>query len=410
MIIAGWLMLPDEGRSVRLELGFIEVRDGHITEVELGDPVFMPDRGGPGTIICPGFIDAHVHLPQFPCIGAHGMELLDWLARVIFPAEARWEDAAVAAAQAEASIRAMLSFGTTSFAAYATVHHAGARAAIRVGHEFGVRAMIGQVLMDREAPAELIRPAEQLLEEASQLRGLGRVEAAITPRFAISCTPELLAGAGRLSAELRAPIQTHLAETERECERVTELFGGTRYAKIYDEAGLLNDRTILGHGIRLDEEDRGLLRARGSVIAHCPTANLFLGAGSLDRAATDKAGVRLALGSDVAGGPDRSMVRVARAMLETARWRDDAAPSPGECWWQITAGNAGALGFADAGRLATGQPADLVLIEPDAPLGLGAEGATDPRDPLAALLYGWDDRWVRRTLVRGEVVYSAPGA
>jgi len=400
-------MLPDPSGSVRLELGYLEIDRGVITGVEFGDPIFMPDLGGPETIVCPGFVDAHVHLPQFRSIGADGLTLLDWLDRVVFPAEARWSDADLAYAETHRVIEHLASFGTTALAGFATVHHESARNAIRAAHELGVRAIIGQVLMDRGAPTELVRPADQLLDEAASLRGLGRVEHAITPRFAITCSEELLAGAGRLAAALSAPIQTHLAETREERGRVAELFPARSYTRVYDDCGLLGPRSILAHGIWLDPADRSLLADRGAVVAHCPTANLFLGAGSMDRGAAMASGVRQALGSDVAGGPDRSMVRVARAMLETARWRGDEPPTPRECWWQITEGNARSLGFHDAGRIEPGRPADLVLVEPDVDLPLAR--AEDPRDPLAVLLYGWDDRWVRRTLVAGETRYSAPG-
>jgi len=404
LIVSGWLMLPDDRGSVRLELGSVRIEGGRIAEIEQGDPIFMPDLGGPSTVVCPGFVDAHVHLPQFGSIGADGLELLDWLDRVVWPAEARWEDPDLAASRTERAIRHLLAFGTTSLAAYTTVHHDSTRAAIRVAHELGIGGVIGQVLMDRGAPDELTRPAAQLLDEAASLRGLGRIRHAITPRFALSCTKELLAGAGALACDLGATIQTHLAETRDECSRVAELFPGRSYTQVYDDAGLLGPRSILGHGIWLTAEDRSLLHARGAKLAHCPTANLFLGAGSMDRSATEQSGVLLALGSDVAGGPDRSMVRVARSMLETARWRGAPPPAPRRCWWQITAGNAEAIGLDDAGSIEPGRSADLVLIEPNIDLGL--TDPDDPRDPLAVLLYGWDDRWIARTLVAGRVMYS----
>lgn len=406
MLITGTLLLPDHrvGRNgVRLAAGSLLVRNGRIAEVREGDPADEPDLGGDDTLILPGFIDAHLHLPQFDSIGEDGMELLEWLERVVYPAEARWADPDFAGAMALRACRHLAPFGTTGIAAYLTVHHEASLAAARAVEAFGLRAVVGQTLMDREAPADLTRPALRLLAEADafveSLKGRTRIEAAVTPRFAIACTPELLAGAGAIAKRTGSIVQTHLAETEVECRRVAELFDGTPYTEVYERAGLLGERTILGHGIRLDAAQRATLARTRSVIAHCPTANAFLRAGSMDRAGLLRDGVRLALGSDIAGGPDRSMVRVARAMLETAKARGDNPPDAAECWRQITAGNADALGWADSGRIAPTAWADLVLVTPDVPW-------RDAPDPLARLLYAWDDRWIAATLAAGRTVYA----
>lgn len=415
MLIAGWLMLPGEGRSVCLARGHVRIKSGRITEVSREAPIFPPELGGDSTIICPGFIDAHVHLPQFDSIGAEGLTLLDWLDRVIYPAEAAWADADHAGTMAECVANQLLSYGTTGIAAYATVHHEAACNAMRALADVGIRGVVGQVLMDRGAPDELIRPAEQLLREAAALPSPERIQPCITPRFALTCTSKLLDGAGELASKAGWPVQTHLAETREECRKAGELFDGLKYTEIYRRAGLLTARTLLAHGIWLDDDELAAIAEAESVIAHCPTANTFLRSGEMRRARANASGTSPALGSDVAGGPDRSMVRVARAMLETAARAagDDsgAIPTASEAWWQITAGNADALGWADGGRIEPGAEADLVLLEPDIDLGHDPDAEAENRQnpALARLLYAWDDRWVRRTLLRGDVAYSAPG-
>ncbi|MFI4859910.1 MAG: amidohydrolase family protein, partial [Phycisphaerales bacterium JB063] len=168
MKIAGQLMLPDQGQRVRLAPGWVCVENGSVAQVVEGDIPSDADLGGEGFVICPGFIDAHVHLPQFGIIGNHGLALLDWLERVTFPAELRWEDPDVARQDTQRAVRRMLRCGTTGFAAYATVHGEGTRAALETAGRMGVRAWIGQVLMDRGAPPGLCRPAGQLLDEAAQ--------------------------------------------------------------------------------------------------------------------------------------------------------------------------------------------------------------------------------------------------
>lgn len=416
MLIAGQLLLPDSRGHARLTPGQVLIEGDRIARVVERESIGRPDLGTDDCLITPGFIDTHVHLPQFDCMGVDGLTLLDWLNRAVFPTEAMWADSDHAAAVVERVARRFLAGGTTGIAAYATVHHAAAKAAIRVLDRSGLRALVGQVLMDQQAPDELIRPADQLLREAEELfsSAVGRVEIAITPRFAVSCSRELLQGAGALAARTNAPIQTHLSETMGECELVKQLHGqgqSTTYTEVYRRAGLLTERTILGHGIYLGETEKESIRDASAVIAHCPGANLFLQSGTMDLAGYATECLRIALGSDVAGGVDSCMVRVARAMIETAKHRRmlNAAtpiPTPAEAWAQITWRNADALGWPDSGRLAPGAWADLVVIDPT--LGPNAQGAWRTAiDPLSTLLYGWDERWVHATIVRGQTGWTA---
>ncbi|MFG0284268.1 MAG: amidohydrolase family protein [Phycisphaerales bacterium JB039] len=392
--LRGVLLRPQHRGAIRLEPGRIQLTAGSVTAIE---PIPGPAAA---TLICPAFIDAHLHLPQFGLIGAHGLPLLEWLQRVVYPAEARWSDPGAARADSAAAARRLLRAGTVGVAAYATSHGPAAQAAIEELAQAGLRGVAGQVLMDREAPAGLVAPADAQLEHAAALRGAGRIAPAITPRFAISCTPQLLAGAGRLAAERGWLVQTHLAETEAECARVRDLFDGRQYLDVYREAGLLQPGALFAHGIYLTDADREALADSRAVITHCPTANSFLGSGRMDLRAMRAAGVRIALGSDVGAGPDVSMVRVARAMAETAVALGHAPPTSAECFWQITRGNAEALGWADAGRIEPGAPADLLVIEPD------IDWRSAP-DPLGALLFGWDDRWIRAVIAQGRIVHGS---
>jgi guanine deaminase len=415
VVISGRLMMADGERRARIAPGTLVLSGGRIASVSTGlHP--SPDLGGPEHLITPGFVDTHVHLAQLDSIGVDGLELLEWLERVVFPAESRWADAGFAEDMARRAAQELLGVGTTSVAAYATSHHEGARAAIGALASAGMGGYVGQVLMDRGAPAELCVPAREGLASAARLEGQGRIAPAVTPRFAVACSEALLRGAGELVRKTGWLAQTHLCETQREIELVAELFGGARYLDVYEGAGLLGARSVFGHGVWLDDADREKLARARAVVAHCPTANRFLEAGEMDCAAALAAGVRVALGTDVAGGPDRSMVRVARGMMETAKQVGRARVSVGkeehragarchaaETWWQITAGNAAAIGLADTGILATGMWGDVVVIRPGATPG-GAKWLESP-DPLSALMWGWDDRWIEATLVTGRVGY-----
>lgn len=416
MIIEGHLLLPDPARGVRLEHGQLRLSDGFIAEIALFSAnkaaIGRADLGSAHAFISPGFVDAHLHLPQFDSIGVDGFTLLDWLNTAIFPAEARWADPDYAGQMASRVAQRLLSAGTTAVAAYATVHHEGTRRAMGSLSAAGLRGFVGQVLMDQQAMPELLRPAAQLLKEAAAFRNgeFARIDPIVSPRFAVSCSNELLAGAGKLAKERGWPLQTHLSEMIPECELVQSLHGAD-YVEVYRRAGLLHSRTILGHGIWLSDSQRKTLQEASCVIAHCPTANLFLQAGRFDLNATREASVRVALGSDVAGGHEISMVRVARAMIETVKARTISAlergqspstrvPTAAEAFHAITAGNADALGLSDAGRLAVGHPADLLVIDPA--IGPNAEPHwLDAPDPLGKLLYAWDDRWITHTLTQG---------
>ena len=399
MILAGQLLLPSPPDRCRLATGIVRIEEGVIAEVVEGPLPSRFDLGGEGCLIAPGFIDAHVHLPQFDIIGGHGMPLLEWLNEVTFPAERRWEDVEFATSMTKRVLDQCLRNGTTAICAYATVHYRSVDAALKIARDRGMRGVIGHVLMDREAPSYLCREPSESIEQSAELLhrfpSTARMAAAVTPRFAISCTSELLTLAGNLAAEHQAIVQTHLAETLAECEYVLNLFENKRYVDVYREAGLLTTKTILGHGIFLDPSDREKISDSGALIAHCPTANSFLRSGTMYREQWLRDGVKVAIGSDIGAGYERSMVRVARAMIEAAATLSIGFPTAAEAWYAITAGNASLLGWDDAGKLQVGAPADLVLIEPDIAWQNGHI------DSLAMLMFAWDDRWIKQVMLRG---------
>lgn len=408
MIITGQLMLPDQDEAVRLAPGWLSVKDGIIESVHTGEIRKDADLGGNTALITPGFFDIHAHLPQFEAIGAHGRDLLAWLESVVFPAETRWGNPTYARSQAELSLRNMLAHGTVGCAAYATVHYAGADAALNVARRLGMRAAIGQVLMDSSnTPSELRRSAEQLIEETGSLleqwprfdtQGvMCRVSASVNPRFALSCSTGLLHQASELAHNSRALIQTHIAEMQGERAIACQMHEAESYADIYYTAGLLSENTLLGHGVWLDEAECDCIASSGSIIAHCPLANVFLSSGTMNRALWKDRRMRVGLGSDIGAGYEVSMVRNARAMIHAAFYTDSEPASVPHAWWQITEGNAALMGWQDAGVLREGAAADLLLVRPD------ARWLNAP-DPLGYLMFAWDDRWIKCTLLEGNAV------
>jgi len=396
-------MDPKEDGQVALAPGTLLLEGDRIVGREPG-VTRTADLGGPGFLVSPGFVDTHLHLPQFDSIGVAGLELLDWLTSVIFPAETRWADVAFARSMCERIGRQLVGVGTTAIAAYATSHTESTQVAIDTLGAMGFSGIVGQVLMDQFGPSELLVPADRAIAGCSSLAPKDRIDPAINPRFAVSCSMPLMKAAAQLARTAGWWLQTHLAETHAEIETVRRLHGA-EYVAVYAEAGLLTNRTLLAHGVHLSDDDLSCLHAHRSVIAHCPTANRFLVAGSMNWDRTAASGIRVSLGTDVAGGPDRSMVRVARAMLENRVARrclsgrdepDSSGGSASRAWWQITRGNAETLGLRDIGHLAPGARADIVVIRPDLP-------AASAGDPLGPIVYAWDDRWIEAVLIAGRV-------
>ena len=395
MLVAGLIIDPPLADPAP---GWLRVEEDRIVERGQGEPPGPVDLGGSDRLITPPFVDAHLHLPQIHAIGYDGLELLDWLDAVIYPAESRWADPEAVRADLRTGLTRLYRSGTFAFAAYLTAHAQGLDLLDAALAELPLHGLAGQVRMDREAPEALLHHPE-----APPTPGRSDLRTAVTPRFAPACSDELLAACGRGAAP-DAWVQTHLAETVAECEAVATRFPGETYAAVYDRFDLLGPRTLLGHCIHLDEASWALLAARDAVAVHCPTANAFLGAGMFDLAAARRHGVRVGLGSDVAAGADLAMPRVARAMLDTARLRramvdpDAAVPTPGEAWHLITRGNASLLGLDDLGRLEPGGEASFLVLDvpfhPDGHL-------------LGRLLYTWSDLYIVGRVLRGRLDHAS---
>lgn len=411
LIIQGRL-LTDPTRAP--EPGWLLVEGGRIVDMAHGDPprdATPPTIGGRDRIVSPAFIDAHVHLPQIDSVGCDGLPLLKWLDEIIFPAESWW-GRGQARSMARTALRRMARQGTVGFAAYLTSHGDVNRDVLSFLEAQGwPRFLAGRVAMDRSAPDDLTRedrdragmsptPSPVLPVE----RRAGRGETSANPRFAISCSEELMAEIGWYVKENPGLlVQTHLAESPDELRAIRAMFPeDEHYTAVYDRFGLLTPRTLLAHSIHLSEAEWALIKERDSIVVHCPTANVFLEAGlfALDRA--EAHGVRVGLGTDVAAGPDVAMPRVARAMIETAKVRrltgseGVRVPSPGEAWGMITRGNASLLGWDDGGLLEVGAAADLLLLRVP-------ETWHDPH-VVGRLLYNWSSRLIEARVFGGRVI------
>ncbi|RKO99152.1 hypothetical protein CXG81DRAFT_14929 [Caulochytrium protostelioides] len=436
----------------------------------------------PSQFLAPGFIDAHLHAPQYVFTGTgYDQPLLTWLTTSTFPREAEFSDVAHAREAYSAVVRRTLQSGTTTAVYYGTIHAPANRILVDAVWRHGQRALVGAVSMDRHAPDGYVQPSvaaavdvtretlaacaaatRRCSASASETDHVDRVRGCVTPRFAPSCTDALLRALGDLAATggdsveahvtdpatpssepRRLPIQTHLAETRDEIAWVASLFPEAQdYTDVYARAGLLGATTILGHGIHLADRELRAIRAAGAHIAHCPASNFALGSGVCDVRRLLRAGVSVALGTDVAGGSSPHVLDAMRnaltaskvcAMLARGPPPSPAAPyaplTVAEVVYLATRGGARAVGHADdLGYFGPGCRFDALRVDlavgafvpapttsPPPPAGHAHAFAWVPRfphDTLRDLFEKWiylgDDRQIQAVWVQGEQVVPMP--
>jgi guanine deaminase len=375
-------------------------------------------------VLLPGMVDLHAHLPQLPNAGlGAGLDLLTWLDRYIFPLERRFDQEQDAERLAPAAFRTLAAAGTTTVLAYGAVYKASMDGAFRAAEAHGIRAILGKVMMDRITYDETIDRStilERSLRESAELidrwHGAdgGRLGYAVTPRFAISCSEDMLRESAALAASTGTWWQTHVSEDPGEIREVARLFPGTRdYVDVYDRAGGLGSRTILAHGVHLTDRELDRLVETETRVAHCPASNLFLASGIMPLARYLEAGLALGLGSDVAGGPDPSIFEVmkigayAQAALRTVAGESRAVLGPLE-WLRLgSLDGARALGLEGRiGSIEEGKEADLIAVDPR----LTAASRELPYDPshvepqevMSRLIFRAHPDMVRGAWVRGR--------
>jgi len=414
--------------------GAVMIRDGKIAAVGgFAEIQKMPEArdvnwsGGPHCAIVPGLIDLHAHIPQYPVVGRIEESLLPWLQRYIFPREREFR-AETAREFAPYFFRELARNGTTLAVLYAAIFEDSCHECFAAAEASGMRAIIGKVMMDRgsyggmeetKIPAVSLEQTRRLIQRWHGAAG-GRLAYAVSPRFAITCTAELMKAAGNMAREHGTWIQTHLSENHLEIQTVRELFPDSPdYTSVYEECGLTGPRSIFGHCIHLSERETSILRDSGSLIAHCPTSNLFLRSGIMPWEKITAAGIPFGLGSDVAGGPELGMWRVMRSALESQIARSfhekSPIPEPVEIFHQSTLGAAKALQMdSRIGSLEPGKDADLVVLDlaeviPSAG-GTLLDEDTDAEDLLSLLIHRAGPEATVLTMVQGRATYSRPAS
>ena len=379
---------------------FISIENGIIKDISADTEGEYEDKTD---LIClPGFIDVHVHLSQYYMRGSHSPNLLQWLNTYTFKEELKSQDGKYARKVAEDFFDDLIRKGTTTSVIYTAPFKQACDIAFQVAEEKGVRTIIGMTMMDANSPDFLQQTTMQSFEDSVNLfekwnKKTKLLEYVFTPRFALTCSADLMSKVGEFAKSEKAYIQTHLSENKAEIKRALELYPQySSYTEIYEKMGLLGTKTILGHVIHVNEEEIAILKETDSKIAHCPDSNFFLKSGAFPLQKLKNAGLTIALGSDVAGGSSLNMLNV----MKMADFRqDDYVYPPEELFYYVTLGGAKALGKENLiGSIQVGKAADLVFLK------ISEMEKYNSTELLSKLIYIHEDVKVMETLIQGRKV------
>ena len=360
-----------------------------------------------GRYILPGFIQTHIHLCQTLFRGyADDLRLMDWLRTRVWPMEAAHTPATLRAA-AKLATTELLCSGTTAVLTMETVHDTDA--VFEAVAESGIRATIGKCMMDfdAEVPARLRETTASSIDESLAIRrrwhnaANGRLRAAFAPRFAVSCSPELLETVATLSGEHDALVHTHASESKDEQVIVRERSGGLTNIQYLDRLHLASPRLCVAHCVWVDDRDQATLAEHDAKVLHCPGSNLKLGSGIAPVVEMRARGITVSLGADGAACNNRlDMFEEMRlsAVLQAMRLHPGALPAR-DVLWMATRSGAKTLGLEqEIGSIEPGKRADVIMVERDRPhLSPGP-------DPYSTLVYAGRGSDVRTTIVDGEVL------
>jgi guanine deaminase len=284
-----------------------------------------------GCYLLPGFVDLHIHAPQYPQLGsALDVPLEVWLQKYTFPLEARYVDTVFARKSYRQLVEDLIANGTTTALYFATVHQEATRILADICLEAGQRALIGKVVMDnvdqcpdfyRDAsPDEALRRTEDLIGYIRNHpeNAAGLVKPVVTPRFIPSCTDATLQALGALARQCNCHIQTHCSESDWQHGYVRDRHGITDTESL-DRFGLLGRHTILAHSNLITFANMDTIRERRSGIAHCPLSNAYFSSAVFPLKAALEKGLHVGLGTDISGGPSASLFDNMRSALFVAR-------------------------------------------------------------------------------------------
>ncbi len=375
-------------------------------------------------LIMPGFIDTHIHYPQTPMIASYGTQLLDWLNKYTFPQEKKYQNKQYAQEIASFFLDELLKNGTTTALVFPAVFPESVDAFFEEALRRNLRMISGKVMMDRNAPDYLTDTPQSSYQESKELiqkwHKQGRLLYAVTPRFAGTSSEKQLQLARQLLEEFPGVyLHTHLSETVQEVKWIAGLFPDSKnYLDIYDQFGLVGDKSIFAHGVQLsDSEFKRLSEAKGA-IAFCPTSNLFLGSGlfKLHKAKSTETPIKVGIATDIGGGTSFSILQNLNEAYKIVQLQGQNVSSF-QGLFLATLGGAKALSLEDKiGNFEIGKEADFIVLDSQAtPLmalrnpNVPAKTLEELADQAFALMMLGGDRSVVATYIIGDLAYSRLG-
>ncbi len=385
-----------------------------------------------GQLILPGFVDLHIHAPQYPQLGmALDVPLEVWLGKYTFPLEAQYADLDFARERYDTLVRDLLASGTTTALYFATVHREATELLAEICLRQGQRALVGKVVMDdpascpdyyRDASAtRAVAETRSVINYIRALPGNDRVLPVITPRFIPSCTDAALAGLGALAQECGCHVQTHCSESDWAHGYALDRYGKTDTAAL-DSFGLLGRKTVLAHSVFLTDDDMATVRAAGAGVAHCALSNMYFGNAVFPLRRALEKGLHVGLGTDISGGPSGSMLEACRATAQASRMLEDGVDAmdsretrgvPNSRIDLLTAFHLATAGGGEAldlpvGLFRPGYHFDALIVDPLAEAGTIRLFGADPAERVEQILYTASRPNIARTFVGGDLVSGAP--
>jgi guanine deaminase len=397
-----------------IENGTLLIENGHVVACGHAHSVDVPDDTDrydlSSKLIVPGFVDTHIHYPQVDIVASYGTQLLDWLERYTFPEESRYGDPQIGQATASFFLDELLRNGTTTALVFGSVHPESVDAFFTEAATRRLRMICGKVMMDRNAPENLLDTPESSLTDSQRLidqwHGKGRLGYAVTPRFAPTSSPEQLAMARRLLDDNpNVHLHTHMAENADECNWVSELFPDAQdYRAVSEKYDLVRKRSVFAHSIHLSENAWGRLAKADAAVAHCPCSNLFIGSGLFNLRDAQKYNVKVGLGTDVGGGDSFSLLRAVNEAYKIQQLQKHTL-TPEHAFYLTTLGGAKALDLdSHIGNFEVGKEADFLVIDEQATpiLSRRTRSQSHWKDRLFTLLMLGDDRSIEQTWIMGK--------
>jgi 5-methylthioadenosine/S-adenosylhomocysteine deaminase len=406
ILLHGGTLLPmaEGARPVIADILVSGARIGQIG-TDLQTPLDTEVVDCSGCYLMPGLVQTHVHLVQTMFRGlAEDLGLLDWLRRFIWPLEAAHDEASVRAC-VRLGLSELITTGTTTILDMGTTRWGDVVAEELV--RSGIRARFGQAMMDmgEHVPADLVENTRASLDASAALlkrwskAGAGRISYAYAPRFALSCTRELLEAVAMLAKMSEALVHTHSNESVEERTAVQGVTGMSPIGYLA-QVGIATPRTIIAHGVHVDDAELQILRESGSAVTHCPSSNLKLGSGVADVVRLRQARITVGIGADGAACNNEldgfQEVRLATLLARTLRGQ--GALTAADALVIATRDGARALHMEEeTGSLVAGRRADILVIDSERLAGPGG-------DPVARIVFGGGSRGVRDVLIDGTFI------